>query len=344
MDRFSLLLICLVVFGCQKPENEVKSKMDAFFELNRSSQKFVIQGDSINTLITERGAIIEISSNQLSATTAAPIEVVISEVYDKSDMIYWGLSTNTSDGLYLESEGMLNIEFYAGNSPIRLSKGEKLTIKFPRSESLYNYNVYLGSSKNNITQWNLSNIVRTDTFVYQTAREVRFDYGGNGAILNTYYISRNDTLYASREVLDPGDEQFDSVKDSITIPSYLRESIYFMFDFSELDWINIDKLMESDSTETLIVKSDTSFQQKHFLIFKDRNSVLSSYPEPRLVFDKIPLHENLELISITERNDTLMYSHLEFKLDSLIELTAKYMPISKEELKMVIQGVNKKRS
>lgn len=320
------------------------SKRQSFFNRNQYSQTFICEGDSVNTIITEGGAIIEFSRSQFPSSITDPIEVVVAEVYDKSDMIFWKLSTNTSEGQYLESEGMLNVQFYSDDKRIQLNPGEKLSIKLPRSESRYEYTVYTGSSKRDVIQWDLSDIVRNDTFIYYTAREALLDYGIAGYTSTKYFISSNDTIYKNTEEFYPDDYQIDVAEDTIsTIPQF-RESIYFMFNISELDWINIDKLMRVDSTSTLLVKSDTSLQQEHFLIFRNRNSVISSFGERNPVFENLPLHEDLELISIAERDDTLMYSHIEFKLDSLIELNAKYLPITEAELKLLIEGVGKKRS
>jgi hypothetical protein len=344
MKNLAITIALISLLSCNSSDKESESKLDSFFEQNTNSQTFYIKADSLNSFETSSGLVIEISRSDIQNPDGGELRLEVIEVYDKAGMVFNRLSTNTTEGELLESKGMFNFQIFSGESPVDLKEGGKIRLKFPRKEDLKSYTLYDGSLNNQFIEWTDSKINRIDTFIYKTGKEIPLDYGQEGIELMTYYLTGTDTIYREREFIYPENYPKDVATDTAIFPSNVRQSAYYMFEPLKLDWINIDKLIESDSSASLFVLSDTSFIQEHYLIFKNRNSVLSSFRESNPVFDGIPLGEELQLISVANINDHLMYSVNSFTLDAPLELKIKYTEVTEAELKVLIEGINENGS
>lgn len=128
-----ILGLLLLLTSCQSSQEEVAKKI--FNTDNLPTQNFTISHDRDTTLQSINNLRIKIPKNAFVDSIGNPIigEVNLSlkEALTLADMIIGGLTTTTTDGKFLESAGMFNLNASLNNQPVFIKQGVNLEITIP---------------------------------------------------------------------------------------------------------------------------------------------------------------------------------------------------------------------
>lgn len=116
---------------------------------------------------------------------------------------------------------------------------------------------------------------------------------------------------------------------------------HFVFAVADLGWINCDRFWNLDAEKTdYFVKVDQPENTKVIAVFKDIKSVMNGHVENDLiVFDNLPLGQEIKVISISLQNGQPMLCIQPAKVDkSTLELS-QYKSFTLSELEKEINGV-----
>jgi hypothetical protein len=88
------------------------------------------QSDKEQTIIAQKGTMITIPANAFRIKEGKELQIKVTEVYDKSDMLLYNLAT-VSNGKPLVTGGMIKVEAFSRDQPVSLQEGKSLQIAVP---------------------------------------------------------------------------------------------------------------------------------------------------------------------------------------------------------------------
>ncbi len=137
---FSSLLIISCKDNLDNPENIIGSADDIRFMLSTEDivQRVSVASDDFR-IVTEGRAVITAPENSFvradGSLYVGNIDFEVTEIYSKSDIIRYGISTMTADGMILVSEGEFKFAAFGDEEPLQLAPGIVLQVQVP-SDSL----------------------------------------------------------------------------------------------------------------------------------------------------------------------------------------------------------------
>jgi len=113
-----------------KPEPDYGPGIQTLLALLREpGESFTIDSQKDTSLLTEKGTIIHIPKKAfVGANSKDPITITVREVRKKSEMIMEGLTTMTTDGQVLESDGMFKVEATQGKKVLKLRAKKDIVV------------------------------------------------------------------------------------------------------------------------------------------------------------------------------------------------------------------------
>ncbi len=113
-----------------KPEPDYGPGIEALLnQLSEPGESFTIDSQKDTSLLTKKGTIIHIPSKAfVGANSKDPITITVREVRKKSEMILEGLTTMTTDGQVLESDGMFKVEATQGKKELKLRAKKDIVV------------------------------------------------------------------------------------------------------------------------------------------------------------------------------------------------------------------------
>lgn len=123
-----------------------------------------------------------------------------------------------------------------------------------------------------------------------------------------------------------------------------NEVEYYMFNTSQLGWINVDRFLHMKTPKTKFVLEDRKFEKSNVsLVFKNYDSVLPGVVENGKVdFGNVPIGEEVTIVAIRMENGIpLMYMEETKIARGKTELPVEFKPLSFAELKEEIKKINR---
>jgi len=359
--KFSIpfIAVLIIVIGCNFDEEVERSLEDTLLEISEkqnSTQEFTILSNRDTVIIGKLGTKIFFESNSFEKNgaelTEKEIEITLKEVYTNSETILNGLST-TSRGNLLETSGMINLEAKSGDQVLSLRKGVPLKIQFKKISDLGSMRTYLRSDdiKNN---WALdtANIYDTIRIIKSTQIIVELAYGADSIInyQEEFGIVGNDTILLGSNKPEEaiyGDEVYDSTANNPLsgIGSLPNSQLpYYEINSTKLGWINCDYFIDSiDNIKILISPLDSLLPATTYLVFKEFNSIMSSweFKENAQIFRNIPRDSEVTILSLVSDNNNLFYSLSNHRLDKEDEIIKiEYKETTAENLVKIIRTLD----
>lgn len=152
---------------------EKKGRLTRFINQGAAQPEIVMIKPSSRptTIQFARGTQVRLTHSDLvdaaGESVTGPIELVVQEFYDKSDMITSKLNTITNGGDLLESAGMIKIEAFHQKNPLRIKTGKTIAVAFPMIEEQNDMKLFYGErNERDDLIWELAENPRyTDEFV-----------------------------------------------------------------------------------------------------------------------------------------------------------------------------------
>lgn len=268
---FNILLLALLFVGCNNESSEINTQdndtkssqtEELLKSFKKTAQNYTISANEPTEITGEEGTVLTFSADIFeyadgSGNVEGEIEIQLTEYYTMCDMLFNKLSTVTTDNKLLETAGMVYIEAFAQNKPLKLKQGTRYQIAFPLQ------------GENKDPEMKLFNGVENEQ--------------GNIVWNNDPVDQKIDSLPFYGEPEDLAKDQF--------------EEYDYLFNSTNLGWSNCDKYLAygSENGIELKVKIDSSLYSypQVILIYKNTNTLLFGSIKPEY-FGFSPLIEGSE--------------------------------------------------
>lgn len=109
----------------------------------------ILMGAEGTEVIVPKNAFVDSKGNRVKQVT-----LELKEYYKVEDIVLSNLSTITTDGQLMETNGMFYIKAYDKNgNPCKLVGGKSIDVKIPEVRDATNMNLYKGKKVNGVTKW-----------------------------------------------------------------------------------------------------------------------------------------------------------------------------------------------
>lgn len=131
------------------------------------------------------------------------------------------------------------------------------------------------------------------------------------------------------------------VKEGGSITQEQKELQDYIFQTTQLGWINCDRFLTFENTVELVVELPRSEEGLAYtLVFYNYNSILRGYPDTlgQLVFKGLPPGEKVTLLGIGVKDGELYYSLLDLTTDTQGAKVSDLRTTTKEAFQMLVGG------
>ena len=140
---FYLFASSFFFLACESETPSIEFKDSSSFDV------FHVNIGQDTTLVTQNGVKFKISKNTFS-TTESSIQLMVHTFTDKFSMVQNNLSTLTTDGQLLESDGMFHIESLP---KVEINHNAPIQVSFPTNSFTFNMKIFKGKMKDGFYVW-----------------------------------------------------------------------------------------------------------------------------------------------------------------------------------------------
>jgi len=317
---------------------------------------YTISPTKDTTLVCREGTKITIRKGTFANVNENdPIELSVTEYYDKGSFVLANLTTLTHDDKMLVSGGMLNVSATQNGKTLEIAADKTVDIEFrdrTLNDDMQLFNGsdtgtniawvaasndgnpeqttdaqteedFFSSDLHNMShRWNIRN--DTDTMMFATIWREKIK-GKYYEITRTHFRQRN---------MDPFLIKFDTV-----LMSSGMEMTNLIFQTKKLGWMNCDKFDKSDAPrEDFYVDFSENLDVFAVLVFKNQKAVLPyvDRENKRLYFRNIPSTEPFEVIALFKDETQMLFGQSALTTTRAKGTTVQLSPKTKEEVKALM--------
>jgi hypothetical protein len=305
---FSMLFCGLLLATCGNPTKETDLEDNSTGELlahfEKQAEVFTFSPDTVIDIIGKEGTEINIPRgclvHQDGALPTDKIIIILKECYSASDIVFNNLTTQTKIGL-LETGGMIYIEAKSDGKQLMIREGKAFKIKYPRKGELkQDMKLYKGNEENGYVVWDENPI--------------------SGIAIDQVFV---DTIY--------------SELNSAII--YHKELDYYLFNSSEMQWLNCDKIIEGEKTELYVDLNTSAIPNLRLMC---HNIKLAAYPQlenGKMVFRHLPINEPATIIGFYKSGGKHYIYKKEIVVSAGMTDNAAFWEVTLEELKTAVDAI-----
>jgi len=301
-------ITCINLFSCgsgneQKTKESISIDNDSTVVLTTfSKRRFNVQNFEINPakqneIIGEQGTVVLFPANCFGKPDGK-VNIELIECYSIQNMLLNGISTQTSNGKLLESEGMifLNAVNEVGDT-LGIRKGN-IKVKMITTKAKEGIKLFDGVENGNYITWNLS------------GKKLIHEDGSNNKHINkesksSIIISASkDSLY--RPIFSNSQILIDKKIKSENIINYV-------FNISKMGWINCDRYIEGETAPLIVFVPKESIGASYYLVLKNYNS---SVP-PKLTSNgklsfMVPINEPFTIVALGSKGEDFYFKMIDY--------------------------------
>ncbi|WP_284650832.1 OmpA family protein [Flavobacterium terrisoli] len=311
-----------------------------FTKLQKESQHFTGKSNEVITITGKEGTKITIPKNTLMKANGkyaiGKIDIELQEFYKKSDAVGANLHT-MSNGIMLESGGMIYIKATSKGEELQLKKGSKMTIEFASKNNPGDMQTFYGyQKKDKSVDWSTNELI-------PVVSEDEQDGNAYWMTISTYFINdkiiSRDTVRGSSDGLETSNKRFQRKAEESKNVKALQNTI---LQSTKLGWINCDRFYDVKDKTDLFVNVDLKYKPEVRLIFKDINSIMSGYinNDNKVVLGQIPIGQKATLIAFSCVADEVYMAVKEIEIDKNGAIDLALNKTSLEEFKTAVQQLN----
>ncbi len=296
-----------------------------------------------NTIVTKGGIEIEIPAYSFGRDNPVDsITLSLIEIFEKSDYVKFNLPTITTDGIMLQSGGMVFLEAQRNDTPIEMRQGAVIQLRFPIKSSKRQKEMkpfHLQEDSLGQRTWNVG---------------PKRSMGGTGGSIGSSFIQ---TVWSSVKSPFIRRERPSSLR---TKPLGPYEGAFYAINIAKLGWINCDRFYKlSDQVKTDVsahIQGNDSLEYTHtYLVFHKINSVLAgtyinenqhyvgygNWPSKhQCTFIGVPLFSQVTVVAIGGKGDSLFYGQSHYVIEKGKSPTVNLQAIPKAELEKNLKALN----
>lgn len=318
-------------------------------------QLFVINTDEETVITGKMGTLIWIDKNSFSDCNGnliqGQIEVKLTEVLTTHDMIMSNIQT-TSNGKILESGGMIHIDAFQDGRKLCIVDSCVIGTVIPTNRAVKAMKLYHGDIDNGIVNWQNPIPILSDPEIIRRGEipeEVLDIYGFENVPFDSISEIEWTIIPDSKYSVEFYDSLYANLMADFSADSQLR----YVFETNELGWLNIDKLLQTDKTESVNLQINIINREAFQTIFAKlvlvkEKSVVSGleFNKGTMVFNSVdspsvylPIESNAVIIVTAYRNRKPYYSIKEFIISSDQNIVVELEEIMQTELEGIIGKV-----
>lgn len=326
-------VVCLALFSCNsenEPKNEhqatVETEKDTVLDLSayNSKKEQNVQTFEINTskqqiIKGKQGTIVTFPADCFGKVSGK-VKIELIECYSIQEMLLHGLSTQTTDGMLLESDGMIYLNALNEKGDLLEIKNRKVKVQMPTKQKKTDIEIFEGAENSNRITWNLS----TEKLIVE-----------NGAILKNQYTKekneftqiKNDNLLYQNQ---PKPEQTQIVIDKQIKNENL---VNYVFNISKLGWINCDRYIEGKTQELFVNIPSESVGASYYLVLENYNSsVLPKKTNDGKLSFMLPLNEPYTIVALSSKGEEIFFNMQNYKGGEREVYFSELYPITRQGL------------
>jgi hypothetical protein len=245
------------------------------------------------------------------------IDISIVEIYRKSDMALYGITTKASNRL-LESGGMVEVKASWHGKDLQLCEGMTYQIDMPNNKPKSGMQLFYGEFKPSGINWKATGQAPENEASIEKENRIM----ANRTASETDLEARSWDVYQSLN--DNEDEMYVST---------LRYMGY-MFTANKLGWINCDHFYDIPNKTNVIVSLPYDKKTTLCLIYKNIHSVVAAESNGKnFYFSDVPLGEEVVIIAFHEDKRKVEFGNLEVKVGSETNYPIAFTGKGEDELK-----------
>jgi hypothetical protein len=327
--KYELIIVCFALFSCNsdnklrnghttqdKDTTNVLSVYNAGAE--RKVQIFEINTSIQQTINGKQGTIVTFPA-QCFGKVQGIVKIELIECYSIQEMILNGLSTQTTDGKLLESDGMIYLNaLNEKGDTLEIMQG-KVKVQMPTKQEKNGIRYFKGIEKGNNITWNLSN--------------------------EKLKVKENSNVKEQQDTYGIKVDNIPCCEDSLFEPKILRSQIIvdkkiksgnlvnYIFMISKMGWQNCDRFIEGETKPLIVNVPKESTGASYYLVLKNYNS--SSLPKQttdgKLSFI-IPINEPYTIVALSSKGEDIYFNMMDYTGEKSEVDFSGLKPVTRQEL------------
>lgn len=286
------------------------------FEINTSKQQ-IIKGEQGTVVTFPPGCFGKIQGK---------VKIELIECYSIQDMMFNGLSTQTTDGKLLESDGMIYLNALNEKGDTLKIKHGKVSVKMPTEQVKEEIQIFEGVEKYNAVTWNLSNektIINQQNVNHDTKTPIESE------TKEITYLSEKDSILQTQP--KTGQSQ-------IGIDKKIKNEflVNYVFNITKMGWINCDRFIEGENKDLFVIVGEGQENVSLYLVLDKLNSnVMPRNPKAvngKFEFRNIPVKESFTLVALATKGDKIYFGMANHATNDGTVNCPELKPVTRQEL------------
>lgn len=299
-------IVCLVIFSCNSESKQTskqqasKTDKETVFILTAYNTKKDqnIQTYDINTsknqiIKGKQGTVVTFPA-QCFGKTQGKVKIELIECYSIQDMVLNGLSTQTTDGKLLESDGMIYLNALNEKGDTLEIKQGKVSVKMPTKQRKTDIRIFGGIENTHKITWNLlSNKIKQE--IEPKNNQVEEEY------LEDIPCCEDSITYSKAK--------------TVIIDKQIKNEnlVNYIFNISKMGWQNCDRFIEGKTKQLTVNVPKESTGASYYLVLKNYNS--SALPKQttdgKLSF-VIPINEPFTIVALSSKGEDIYFNMIDY--------------------------------
>jgi hypothetical protein len=322
-----VFVVSLVLFSCNS-KNEAKNEQQTTGEAEKDKatvltaynskkgqniQTFEINTSKQQTVKGKQGTVVTFPA-QCFGKVQGTAKIELIECYSVQEMLLNGLSTQTTDGKLLESDGMIYLNALNEKGDTLKIKQGKVKVQMPTKQRKADIQIFDGVKLANTVRWNLS-----DKNLITHTESQKLEIQVPTALDTTQNYQTESKTGQSQIVIDK------QIKN--------ENLVNYVFCISKMGWQNCDRFIEGETKQLIVNVPKESTGASYYLVLKNYNS--SALPKQttdgKLSFI-IPINEPFTIVALSSKGEDIYFNMMDYT-DGKDEVDfSELKPVTRQEL------------
>jgi len=329
-------------------------------KLAKPAQAFVINPKRDTILIGKEGTQIFVRAGSfVTKDPNAPIEIMLTEFYKKSDFILNNLSTSTTQDELLESGGTIDIQAISGDEKLNLKQGASLQVVFKDKKADDGMETYYERKGETVSKWSTEPEDKTSLEPILISKAYKIRNMDTMEIYSELIMNISGLNYKALKVEKRGrpDAAFEeSMTMTLLDPNEMTNSIFFSSDRAltvrSTGRINCDRLFNIENTRTVSIEVDNNKVPTLSIVLDTNNSIIPYARRENniFIFDNIPMNAQFDVVAVYMDDQGILFGHMKDIIisnstkNNIETISLKMKRCTEKDLRLAVQEIDDKRS
>lgn len=321
-----MILFCIALYSCDtvvknNAEIYIIEDTTSILQIFNVKQELSIQTFEINTnkkqeIKGNQGTLVIFPADCFGKVQGS-VKIELIECYSIQDMMFNSLSTQTTDGKLLESDGMIYLNALNEKGDTLQIKHGKVKVQMLTKERKVGIQVFEGVEKDNNITWSL------------LPNKIKQEIKPENILTEEIMPCCDDSILINK----PKKEQSKIVADKQIKNEFL---VNYVFNITKMGWINCDRFIEGETQNIIVSVSKTQENASLYLVLDKLNSnVMPRNPKAvngQFEFRNIPINESFTLVALATKGEEIYFGMSNFVNNGAIIQCPELKPITRQGL------------